>query len=113
MKPAAPVTKIFMNPLLPRPRRILYPARGRRSRQRTRGFSHRGHSTAANATTVFDRLRKTALRGDRPMASRASMSPDTMTVDTANLYREEVYSDLRAASVRVLSPVKADGSADP
>ena len=47
------------------------------------------------------------------MATRPGMTPDSMTVDTTNLYREEVYSDLRAASVRVLTPVKADGSVDP
>lgn len=47
------------------------------------------------------------------MATRPGMTPDSMTVDTTNLYREEVYSDLHAASVRVLTPVKADGSVDP
>jgi hypothetical protein len=41
------------------------------------------------------------------------MSPESMSVDTTNLYREEVYSDLRAASIRVLTPVKVDGSLDP
>lgn len=46
------------------------------------------------------------------MASRPGMTPDSMTVDTTNLYREEVYSDLRAASIRVLTPVKPDGSPD-
>lgn len=33
-------------------------------------------------------------------------------VDTANLYREEVYTDLRVATIRVLVPVKLDGSRD-
>jgi hypothetical protein len=46
------------------------------------------------------------------MASRPGLTPESMTVDTANLYREEVYSDLRAASIRVLNPVKTDGSPD-
>jgi hypothetical protein len=46
------------------------------------------------------------------MASRSGLTPDTMTVDVSNLYREETYSDLRAASIRVLTPVKADGSVD-
>lgn len=46
------------------------------------------------------------------MASQPGQNADSMTVDTDNLYREEVYSDLRAASVRVLNPVKADGSPD-
>ncbi len=46
------------------------------------------------------------------MATRSGMTPDTMTVDVNNLYREETYSDLRAASIRVLTPVKVDGSID-
>jgi hypothetical protein len=33
-------------------------------------------------------------------------------VDTANLYREEVYTDLRVATIRKLVPIKADGSPD-
>ena len=32
--------------------------------------------------------------------------------DTANLYREEVYTDRRVGSMRVLVPVKSDGTAD-
>jgi hypothetical protein len=32
--------------------------------------------------------------------------------DTGNLYREESYSDLQAGSIKVLTPVKADGSPD-
>ncbi len=32
--------------------------------------------------------------------------------DTANLYREEAYTDRRVGTVRVLVPVKTDGSAD-
>ncbi len=38
---------------------------------------------------------------------------DDLKVDTTNLYREEVYSDLRVASIRRLVPVKVDGSVDP
>ncbi|MBI5503551.1 MAG: hypothetical protein HY899_02015 [Deltaproteobacteria bacterium] len=37
---------------------------------------------------------------------------DDLKVDTTNLYREEVYSDLRVASIRRLVPVKVDGSVD-
>jgi hypothetical protein len=47
------------------------------------------------------------------MASRSGLTPETMSVDINNLYREETYSDLRAASIRVLTPVKVDGSIDP
>ena len=35
-----------------------------------------------------------------------------ITVDVENLHREEVFSDLQAASVRRLTPVKSDGSTD-
>ncbi len=38
---------------------------------------------------------------------------DDLKVDTTNLYREEVYSDLRVASIRRLVPVTVDGSVDP
>ncbi len=38
---------------------------------------------------------------------------DNIKVNAANLYREEVYSDLRVATIRRLVPVKADGSPDP
>jgi hypothetical protein len=41
--------------------------------------------------------------------------PQTITeieVDTANLYREEIFTDLRVASIRKLIPIKADGSPD-
>jgi hypothetical protein len=37
---------------------------------------------------------------------------DDLSVDIDNLHKEEVFTDLRAASVRRLTPVKADGSAD-
>lgn len=47
------------------------------------------------------------------MASRPPQQADSMSVDVDNLYREESYTDLRAASVRVLVPVKVDGSPDP
>jgi hypothetical protein len=34
-------------------------------------------------------------------------------VDTSNLYREELITDLRVASIRKLTPIKPDGSDDP
>ena len=37
--------------------------------------------------------------------------PD-IRVDSENLYREDVYTDLKVASIRVLTPVKLDGSID-
>lgn len=36
-----------------------------------------------------------------------------LKVDSANLYREELYTDLRVATLRKLVPVRADGSSDP
>ncbi|GAB6097799.1 hypothetical protein JCM14469_40530 [Desulfatiferula olefinivorans] len=35
------------------------------------------------------------------------------TVDQAHLYREESITDLKVASIRVLVPVRTDGSDDP
>jgi hypothetical protein len=39
-------------------------------------------------------------------------SATDLTVDLENLHREEVFTDLRAASIRRLTPVKGDGSTD-
>ena len=36
-----------------------------------------------------------------------------IAVDKENLYREEVYTDLKVASIRRLVPIKADGTDDP
>jgi hypothetical protein len=38
--------------------------------------------------------------------------PD-IEIDTANLYREDLYTDRRAGTIRRLLPVLPDGSADP
>ena len=35
-----------------------------------------------------------------------------ISVDQDNLYREETFTDLKVASIRRLSPIKADGSDD-
>lgn len=37
---------------------------------------------------------------------------DKLEVDKNNLYREEVFTDLRVASIRRLTPIKIDGSPD-
>ncbi len=46
------------------------------------------------------------------MAEAEGLAPDALSVDTDNLYREESVTDLRAATVRVLVPIKLDGSED-
>lgn len=46
------------------------------------------------------------------MTDNSSGSAAEISVDTGNLHREEVFTDLHAASVRRLTPVKADGSDD-
>ena len=38
---------------------------------------------------------------------------EKLEVDAQNLYREDVFTDLRVATIRRLTPVKADGSDDP
>ena len=35
-----------------------------------------------------------------------------MTMDPTSLYREEIYTDRKVGTLRVLQPVKSDGSAD-
>lgn len=46
------------------------------------------------------------------MTDEKRTSAAELTVDMDNLHREEVFTDLRAASIRRLTPVKADGSTD-
>lgn len=41
-----------------------------------------------------------------------SIKLDDLKVDAGNLYREEVFSDLRVATIRRLTPVRADGQTD-
>ena len=43
----------------------------------------------------------------------APQSLTDINVDTANLYREEIVTDLRVATIRRLVPIRADGSDDP
>ena len=47
------------------------------------------------------------------MADHAATAADSFTVDIDNLYREESVTDLRAASIRQMIPIRADGSDDP
>lgn len=48
------------------------------------------------------------------MSDEAQMQEiQEVRVDVANLYREEVYTDLRVATIRVLVPVRLDGTPDP
>lgn len=35
-----------------------------------------------------------------------------LKMDSANLYREEIFTDRRAGTIRVMTPVKRDGSSD-
>lgn len=46
------------------------------------------------------------------MADPQGLAPDALSIDTENLYREESVTDLRAATIRVLIPIKLDGSDD-
>ena len=46
------------------------------------------------------------------MSSDGPSALSDIQVDTANLYREEVYTDLKIASIRVLTPVTVLGARD-
>ena len=46
------------------------------------------------------------------MSAEGPKSLSDIQVDSENLYREDVYTDLKIASIRVLSPGKLDGSID-
>ncbi|MBA2882882.1 hypothetical protein HNR65_003237 [Desulfosalsimonas propionicica] len=47
------------------------------------------------------------------MPDSAESQQIDFTVDKDNLYREESVTDLKVASIRCMTPVKADGSEDP
>ncbi len=47
------------------------------------------------------------------MSSDEPQSIGEIQVDTANLYREEIVTDLKVASIRKLVPILPDGSRDP
>lgn len=46
------------------------------------------------------------------MADRPNPRTPDMAMDAASLYREEIYTDRTAATLRVMVPVKTDGSTD-
>jgi hypothetical protein len=46
------------------------------------------------------------------MAEQTGARAGEARMDAASLYREEIYTDRAAGTLRVLVPVKADGSAD-
>jgi hypothetical protein len=47
------------------------------------------------------------------MAERPDDRIPEPTMDPNGLYREELYTDRKVGMIRVLTPVKSDGSADP
>jgi hypothetical protein len=47
------------------------------------------------------------------MAEQPGARATDAKMDTASLYREEIYTDRAAGTLRVLAPVKSDGSPDP
>lgn len=47
------------------------------------------------------------------MSSDGPKELSEIEVDRGNLYREEVYTDLKIASIRVMTPVGTDGAQDP
>ena len=46
------------------------------------------------------------------MSEAEKINLENISVDEAGLYREEMITDLKAASMQVLTPVKVDGSVD-
>lgn len=46
------------------------------------------------------------------MAGRFDDPSAEPTMDASSLYREEIFSDRKVGTIRVLSPVRADGSPD-
>jgi hypothetical protein len=56
---------------------------------------------------------QTERNGGQKVAEEQNRALRDLSVDIENLYREEVFTDLGAASIRRLTPVKLDGSDDP
>jgi hypothetical protein len=52
----------------------------------------------------------THTQGTETMAEENSTAE--LKMDPANLYREEIYTDRRAGTLRIMTPVKVDGSPD-
>src|SRR3989304_1904154 len=52
-------------------------------------------------------------RGADPLGGEDAQPLSELKVDTTNLYREEIITDLRVATLRRLVPVRLDGSPDP
>ncbi len=46
------------------------------------------------------------------MASEPGMRPTDMKMDATSLYREDIYTDRAAGTIRVLTPVTRDGGPD-
>src|SRR5438309_7060059 len=49
---------------------------------------------------------------EHSMADRQNPRTPDMGMDATTLYREEIYTDRSAATLRVMVPVKSDGSED-
>jgi len=47
------------------------------------------------------------------MAADTSPRPAEASMDAKSLYREEIYTDRKVGTLRVLVPVKSDGTPDP
>ena len=61
--------------------------------------------TSAKHTARFDKLARLLLWEWRSMAADNAQTADSLSVDIDNLYREESFTDLRAANIKRLTPV--------
>src|SRR3989304_1967402 len=76
------------------------------------GVSGQGRSGASFALLRPPGRPRGAPGGD-PLSSDEVQHLAELKVDTANLYREEMFTDLRVATLRRLVPVRLDGTDDP
>jgi hypothetical protein len=67
---------------------------------------HRANWPTSRKIAVFDLLREDPMATDTGRAGNPTM-------DATSLYREEIFTDRVVGTLRVLNPVKADGTADP
>jgi hypothetical protein len=57
-------------------------------------------------------VRDDTVRSEEIMPERSDDMAAEMTMDASSLYREELFTDRKIGSIRVLTPVRADGSPD-
>jgi hypothetical protein len=68
--------------------------------------------TDSGMLLMVNHVRTRPTQKESVMGNAGRNSVSDIKVDTANLYREDTFTDLKVASIRRLTPVKLDGTVD-